>query len=288
MGRFKKDKAVTLVALIITIIVLLILAGVAFNVLTGSNGILARVSLAREIAKQKTAREKLGFMLEEYIIKQNEQEQTEIDPLYNFFDDKLQKGEISGIKNNDTEIITKLDGYEFIIDKETLKITGENESEPGPELEKGEVPEFNITVSDINAEGTEKVLTVNITNIASYGSNYIIEIKHIDEIVPEEISLVGNGQKSYKITVRGDYTVTVKGTKEGVEKSAVKIQNVEIARVTTATQFNKANGVIDIIWLDANNNKIDTPEAPVLRRINSSKMDRNNRKYNNRRRYRMV
>ena len=44
----RKEKGVTLVALIITIIVLLILAGVAFNTLLGDNGLLRRAQGAGE------------------------------------------------------------------------------------------------------------------------------------------------------------------------------------------------------------------------------------------------
>ena len=44
----KKNNGITLIALVITIIVLLILAGVTISTLTGDNGILTRVSRARE------------------------------------------------------------------------------------------------------------------------------------------------------------------------------------------------------------------------------------------------
>lgn len=49
---FKKEKGVTLVALIITIIVLLILAGVAFNTLLGSNGLLNRAANAANTSEK--------------------------------------------------------------------------------------------------------------------------------------------------------------------------------------------------------------------------------------------
>ena len=39
---FKKEKGITLIALVVTIIVLLILAGVAISLTIGSNGILTR------------------------------------------------------------------------------------------------------------------------------------------------------------------------------------------------------------------------------------------------------
>ena len=47
-----KEKAITLIALVITIIVLLILAGVTIATLTGDNGILTRATEAKNKTEQ--------------------------------------------------------------------------------------------------------------------------------------------------------------------------------------------------------------------------------------------
>ena len=52
MGDFKQNKAITLIALIITIIILLILAGISIASLTGENGILKKASSAGEQTKR--------------------------------------------------------------------------------------------------------------------------------------------------------------------------------------------------------------------------------------------
>ena len=44
----KRNKGITLIALVVTIIVLLILAGISINMLTGQNGILNRASEAKQ------------------------------------------------------------------------------------------------------------------------------------------------------------------------------------------------------------------------------------------------
>ena len=44
----RKDRGITLIALVVTIIVLLILAGISISMLTGQNGILNRASEAKE------------------------------------------------------------------------------------------------------------------------------------------------------------------------------------------------------------------------------------------------
>ena len=54
---FKKNKGITLIALIVTIIVLLILAGISISMLTGQNGILKRAAEAKEKTKQSQAEE---------------------------------------------------------------------------------------------------------------------------------------------------------------------------------------------------------------------------------------
>ena len=52
LKQTKKQKGITLIALVITVIVLLILAAVTINALSGDNGILKRATEA----KQKTGR----------------------------------------------------------------------------------------------------------------------------------------------------------------------------------------------------------------------------------------
>ena len=48
MKKINKNTGITLIALVVTIIVLLILAGVSISMLTGQNGILNRASEAKE------------------------------------------------------------------------------------------------------------------------------------------------------------------------------------------------------------------------------------------------
>ncbi len=56
-----RQKGITLVALVVTIIVLLILAGVSISMLTGENGILTKANNAKEENKKATAEEKVGL-----------------------------------------------------------------------------------------------------------------------------------------------------------------------------------------------------------------------------------
>ena len=57
--KFKENKGITLIALVITIIVLLILAGVSIAMLTGENGILTQAQNAKNKTDKATEEEKI-------------------------------------------------------------------------------------------------------------------------------------------------------------------------------------------------------------------------------------
>ena len=57
MNKFKETKGITLIALVITIIVLLILAGVSIAMLTGDNGILTQAKQAKEATEESEKKE---------------------------------------------------------------------------------------------------------------------------------------------------------------------------------------------------------------------------------------
>lgn len=59
----KNNKGITMIALIITIIILLILAGVSIAMLSGKNGILTKASTSAEATKQANAKERLKIEL---------------------------------------------------------------------------------------------------------------------------------------------------------------------------------------------------------------------------------
>lgn len=63
----KNNKGITLIALVVTIIVLLILAGVSIAMLTGQNGILTRASEAGKETAIANAKEKVTLAINEAI-----------------------------------------------------------------------------------------------------------------------------------------------------------------------------------------------------------------------------
>ena len=53
----KSNNGITLIALVVTVIILIILAGISISMLTGQNGILKRAAEAKEKTKQSQAEE---------------------------------------------------------------------------------------------------------------------------------------------------------------------------------------------------------------------------------------
>ena len=60
---FRKDKGITLIALVVTIIVLLILAGISINMLMGQNGILSKATTAKTQTESTNARDELALAI---------------------------------------------------------------------------------------------------------------------------------------------------------------------------------------------------------------------------------
>ena len=59
----RRDKGITLIALIVTIIILLILAGVTINLVTGQNGIINRAKATKEITTGAQDLEKINMCI---------------------------------------------------------------------------------------------------------------------------------------------------------------------------------------------------------------------------------
>ncbi len=77
MKNFNKNTGITLIALVVSIVVLLILAGVTINALFGSNGIISGSTKAKEEYSKSEAKEKVSLLLNEYAIKNTTDEKID-------------------------------------------------------------------------------------------------------------------------------------------------------------------------------------------------------------------
>ena len=108
----KKNKSsihgITLIALVITIIVLLILAGVTISTLTGENGILTKATSSKESTDQGNANDRIKLNSNEWLIEKN----TGTRDIETFLEDKVKSNEIdSWTDNQDGTYDVEVDGY---------------------------------------------------------------------------------------------------------------------------------------------------------------------------------
>ena len=233
----KRNKGITLIALVVTIIVLLILAGVSINMLTGQNGILNRASEAKEKTGNAQTEELVKFAVMSSIgtdgLIDLNQLKTEIES---------QGGRVTGTTFPVTVTIGK---SSYQIDQ-TGNIT-----------EASTTPQISYTVT--NTDGTEITdtansnlpesakLNVTITNISELTVTSIkIKKSSGTEITGATIDL-SKGTASVEITENGNYVVEIVATdKKGKNASAspeiqvsgkIKVANLE-ANWTTADSSN--------------------------------------------------
>ena len=142
----KQTKGITLIALVITIIILLILAGISIAMLTGQNGLLTKALKAKEEHLISQYKEEINLIIAEEVAERK----TEIkeEPMIVSLEQKIRKKEWvnqekvkqyneEGIteeqaENNKYLFVESKEGYEFIIEvdneKETAKITEANKT----------------------------------------------------------------------------------------------------------------------------------------------------------------
>lgn len=101
MQKGKRNTGITLVALIITIIVLLILAGVSIAALTGNNGILTRVYEAKERSKDAEDIEKIKIAVSEAQIGDNGYQKLDQNSLQETIDSQFGETMATVIDNKD-------------------------------------------------------------------------------------------------------------------------------------------------------------------------------------------
>ena len=89
LKKGKEQKGITLIALVVTIIVLIILAGVSINMLVGENGIITQSQRAEEDYSKSEVKEKVELALNEYMIEKSTEEDSNF---ANFLRKTLQVG----------------------------------------------------------------------------------------------------------------------------------------------------------------------------------------------------
>lgn len=172
---YKKNKGITLISLIVTIIIILIIAGIAVSFLTGENGILNKAKNAKEAHAYAEAKEILEIELTNKLAQnQGKTDLALIDNLnldgYNV-SNTLAGKIITMTKNNET--------YNFFVDQNfhVMELnSAQGTSSYGGSGNSTDISNFNIEISEVN--GTSMKITVKNLTTASgnpvYGYMYLL------------------------------------------------------------------------------------------------------------------
>lgn len=192
----KNSTGITLIALVITIIILLILAGISIATLTGKNGLLTKANIAGEETKKATYKEVLELLGQE-IRPEKVLEQLTAKEFMDRYEEKIRKeinegNNLEGAtvkRKNETKIrvITK-EKYVFDITENEVKYVG-IEGELVPDLEEGD-----ISFSQNPATLTKGKVDVQISTIVEgYSLQYSIDNGKNWELYTKAVTMDKNG-----------------------------------------------------------------------------------------------
>ena len=190
--KTKEMKGITLVALVITIVVLLILAGVSINTVLGDDGIIKKAKETAEATKRASAEEEMNRLVLEYQLASNDE------TLESFLQEKVTEGRIDGVTDNGDGTITitkKVEGKDYTI-------TVKKPVAPTPSVKVGAIR----VVSDSTGAGS----SLGEASTRKGTTLYIM----IESTISGGTTTV-SPQVPYAVTENGTYKFTVTGTVNG-------------------------------------------------------------------------
>ena len=190
--KTKEMKGITLVALVITIVVLLILAGVSINTVLGDDGIIKKAKEAAEATKRASAEEEMNRLVLEYQLASNDE------TLESFLQEKVTEGRIDGVTDNGDGTITitkKVEGKDYTI-------TVKKPVAPTPSVKVGAIR----VVSDSTGAGS----SLGEASTRKGTTLYIM----IESTISGGTTTV-SPEVPYAVTENGTYKFTVTGTVNG-------------------------------------------------------------------------
>ena len=254
--QLKTNKGITLIALVITIIVLLILAGVTIATLTGDNGILTKAQNAKEKNAQKTVEEQINLAVQASKINEG----LVIDK--DILEQELTNNGIEIIKSENDELpwTVKKDGYVYTIsengevkEKEGIAITtGDTEILKGStegkkvsaQILSGETGTIkwehtgNITLSA--TEGNE--VTVNVNSNANAGDIATITARIDGKTYQDSINVKIVTQVTSVTAEKIEVSI---GDKKKIEKITATPENAEGIEVTSYVSQDTTKVTVD-------------------------------------------
>lgn len=131
MGNIRKKEGITLIALVITIIILLILAGVTIATLTGENGLIKKALKAKEETEIQAYCEKIELIRNELRLQNTNYEPPKLEQLEMEFNNNqtewVKKVSIEAVEKIDTIILITKEGYIFHVTENGTKYIAKGE-----------------------------------------------------------------------------------------------------------------------------------------------------------------
>ena len=169
LQRFKEKIGITLIALVVTIIVLLILAGISISMLMGQNGILNRASEAKEEYSNSTEKEQVQLSYNSAITKKlgesitAEELQNELNEVVGKDEDGTSKTETTDIGNRVFYVKFVKTNHNYRVDNgDVTLLTGEDKSVVEPKNAADWKYEPNddgtLTITEYKGSDTEVVI----------------------------------------------------------------------------------------------------------------------------------
>lgn len=205
--KIRKQEGITLVALVITIIILLILAGISIQALTGT-GLFEKTNQAKERTIKAQLKEEIEMAIQEIQMEEIPEGRTvDLKLLYN---GKLE-GKLENIIMEWSEdgITGEYKDYEYVID-DKLNVTIEGKVGVKPK----------ITYELSSTEPQQKEITITVKATISEG-----EVTSI--VNPDNEEIIGN-EITYKVTKNGKYTFIAKSSTGTRAKEKINVTNIKI------------------------------------------------------------
>ncbi len=217
--KLKYESAITLIALMITVIILLILAGITISLTVGHNGILEKAQQANIENKKSEIQEtiQLAIMdIEAEIVSNQKGESLNGNILIQKLPDKL-----PGIMIQD-DMTGTYQGYEYYID-ENYNVHIGNAKQVTNHIKMQETKRM-ITVSVIDIE--EGIKTIEVIN----PKGETVASKECDGIVTQDtVECIAN--------LSGEYRTKVTTSNNTIEEKTMMVKNMEISNLAELKEF---------------------------------------------------
>ena len=247
-------KGITLIALVVTVVVLIILAGVSINTVLGDNGIIKKANQAASVTKEAEVKEAINRTILEFYLT------NDYATLEDFLKAKAEDGSIDSVtKNADGTLTVKKGEYSVTVENKTNSSGGSGSG--GSTGGETQTPE--ITVGEIKVVADSTGTGSAITEAASVylGNTLYITFAHsitggtttVDKTIP------------YAVTKNGTYTFTVTGTVNG--KSYTKNVSLTVNQFKTAKDYVTVN--VEVTYPDG---KVWIPEGFKIAKDSASKV----------------